>query len=155
MGDYIVAVVYQLDFGFIIDLNRKKRRLPCYFMLSQVYLFHAFPVIEPDSVNVIFDIDLSYRTWEEIDLVCRDDDHRACNVMMVMVIWLGLLMPTMNLNIQQFMVCLSWTELSVYGFCMVCMCVYVFVCFGFKFLVLKTRVGWLKSSRGIWFSIIQ
>lgn len=63
----------------------------------QVYLFHAFPVIELDSVNVIFDIDLSYRTWEESDFVCRDDGH-VRNVT-VMVIWLGLLMPTTNLNI--------------------------------------------------------
>lgn len=71
----------------------------CIDLIWHVYLFHAFPVNEPDLVNVIFALNLSYRMRVVMDFVYRYVDHCVDNVR-VMVIVLGLLMPTMNLNIQ-------------------------------------------------------
>lgn len=80
----------------IVDLGHVAELIPDSYAARDDHLFHAFPVIELDSVNVIFDIDLSYRTWERNDFVCRDDG-RVRNVM-VMVIWLAMSMPTTNLE---------------------------------------------------------
>lgn len=74
------------------------------FHHPQVYLFHAIPVVERDSVNVIFDIDLLSHRREEIedDFVYSADvaqhQYRVHNVT-VMVNEQDLSMLTMNLNV--------------------------------------------------------
>ncbi len=42
---------------------------------QQVYLFHESPIVERDSANVTFDIDLSYHTLDFADNYVYDGFH--------------------------------------------------------------------------------
>ena len=71
------------------------------FHHPQVYLFHVFPVVERDSVNVIFDIDLLSHMRDIVDDYVVSDAvaHHHHDNEPVMVIELDLSMLTMNLNV--------------------------------------------------------
>lgn len=66
---------------------------------QQVYLFHASPIVERDSANVTFDIDLLYHTQDFVDNYAFDDFHHHVDSGWVMEIELDLSMLTKNLNI--------------------------------------------------------
>lgn len=95
----------------------------------QVYLFHAFPVVERDLVNVIFDIDLlSHRREIVDDYFCSDGvhwHHHHADIGRAMVNVPDLSMLTMNLKFRDLFVC--WFCLFV-----------VSLLFSFSWLLQKT-----------------
>lgn len=66
---------------------------------QQVYLFHESPIVERDSANVTFDIDLLYHTQDFADNYASGDFHHHVDYDWVMEIELDLSMLTKNLNI--------------------------------------------------------
>lgn len=66
---------------------------------QQVYLFHESPIVERDSANVTFDIDLLYHTRDFAGNYVYDDFHHHVDNGVVMAIELDLSMLTKNLNV--------------------------------------------------------
>lgn len=66
---------------------------------QQVYLFHESPIVERDSANVTFDIDLLCHTQDFADNYVFGDFHHHSDNGWVMEIELDSSMLTKNLNI--------------------------------------------------------
>lgn len=71
-------------------------RVKMYPFHQRVYLFHESPIVERDSANVTFDIDLLYHMQDFVDNFAVDGSHADND--WVMEIELDLSMLTKNLN---------------------------------------------------------